>query len=217
MIWKIRFYGNPERLEGMPKKKVKRTPSSRRKKRSDSNAKNATERKSPIPQGFGTITPYLVVNGAAQAIEFYKSAFGAKELSKSPLPDGKILNAILKIGDSMVMLSDEFPSSHTRAPTSIGSTTVALHIYSRDVDKLWEQALAAGARMVMPLDNQFWGERYGQVDDPFGHRWSVLMRIEMKPEEMEAKRQAAMTVFAQGQHPGYNKKSPERTVATKLV
>ena len=186
----------------MPKKKAKRTSS--RAKRSNSKSKNVTERKSSIPEGFGTVTPYLTVNGAAQAIEFYKNAFGAKEVSRSPLPDGKILNAILKIGDSMVMLSDEFPGSQTRAPTSIGTTTVALHIYSEDVDKLWEQALAAGARMVMPLDNQFWGERYGQVDDPFGHRFSISMRVEMKPEEMEAKRQAAMAVFAQGQHPGYN-------------
>lgn len=89
------------------------------------------------------------------------------------MPDGKILNAEIKIGDSIVMLSDEFPGSDAKSPASLGSSTVTLHIYTKDVDKLWQKAVSAGARITMPLDNQFWGERYGQLADPFGHQWSL--------------------------------------------
>lgn len=161
-------------------------------------------RLAPVPPGSRTVTPYLVINGAAQALEWYTRALGAKELSRSPMPDGRLMHASMKVGDTIVMMSDEFPGSQTRAPTSVGTTTVTLHIYSKDVDRLWQQALAAGARVAMPLENQFWGERYGQIDDPFGHRWSMSMRIPMSPVEMEAKRQAAMSAFSQGQHPGYD-------------
>ncbi len=156
----------------------------------------------PIPPGFRSVTPYLAINGASQAIEFYKKAFGAKELDRQPMPDGKLMHARIKVGDSIVMMSDEFPGSGIKAPTSLGTTTATLHIYSKNVDKLWQQALAAGAKVAMPLDNQFWGERYGQLVDPFGHRWSISMQIKMKPEEMEAKRQQAMAMFSQGEHPG---------------
>ena len=192
----------------MPRKTVKRSSTTRKK---GSSARKTRVRKGPIPEGFGTVTPYLVLNGAAQAIEFYKKAFGAKEVTKSDAPGGKIMNAILDFNGSMVMLSDEFPGSETKAPTSIGTTTVTLHVYSKDVDKLWEQALAAGARIAMPLDNQFWGERYGQLSDPFGHRWSMSMRIEMPPEELESKRQAAMAMFAQSEHPGSQESSEKPT------
>ena len=192
----------------MPRKTVKRSSRTRKK---GSGARKTRVRKGPIPEGFGTVTPYLVLNGAAQAIEFYKKAFGAKEVTKSDAPGGKIMNAILDFNGSMVMLSDEFPGSETKAPTSIGTTTVTLHLYSKDVDKLWEQALAAGARIAMPLDNQFWGERYGQLSDPFGHRWSMSMRIEMSPEELESKRQAAMSMFAQSEHPGSQESSEKPT------
>ncbi|MGI0091800.1 MAG: VOC family protein [Nitrososphaerales archaeon] len=157
-----------------------------------------------IPKGFGTVTPYLVVTNGAQAIEFYKKAFDAKELSRNSLPDGKILNAQLKLGGSIVMLADEFPGSSTKSPSSLGVSTVTLHVYTEDVDKLWEQVLAAGARIVMPLDNQFWGERYGQLTDPFGHHWSLSQRVKMNPEEMEEKQKAAMAMFAQGEQPGGN-------------
>ena len=192
----------------MPRKTVKRSSKTRKK---GSSARKTGVRKGPIPEGFGTVTPYLVLNGAAQAIEFYKKAFGAKEVTKSDAPGGKIMNAILDFNGSMVMLSDEFPDSGTKAPTSIGTTTVTLHLYSKDVDKLWEEALAAGARIAMPLDNQFWGERYGQLSDPFGHRWSISMRIEMSPEELESKRQAAMAMFAQSEHPGSQESSEKPT------
>ena len=118
------------------------------------------------------------------------------------MPDGKILNAQIKIGDSIVMLSDEFPGSDTKSPSSLGTSTVSLHIYTKDVDKLWQRAVSAGAKITMPLDNQFWGERYGQLADPFGHRWTLSQRIKMSREEMDAKQKAAMAMFAKGEHPG---------------
>ncbi len=123
----------------------------------------------PIPSGFRTVTPYLVVSNASGAIEFYKKAFGAKELTRNLTPDGKILNARIKVGDSIVMLEDEFPvpGSTTKSPTTLGASTVTLHIYSKNVDKLFAQAVSAGAMIRMPLDNMFWGERYGQLVDPF--------------------------------------------------
>ncbi len=178
-----------------------------RKKASKKKATGRTKETSAAPPGFRTVTPYLVINGAAQALDFYKKAFGAKELDREALPDGRLMHARMRIGDSTVMVSDEFPGSEMKSPTSAGTTTVTLHVYTNDVDKLWEQAVAAGARVVMPLDNQFWGERYGQLADPFGHRWSLSKRIKMSHEEMEAKRQAAMGMFAQGQHPGKQEQS----------
>ncbi len=167
-----------------------------------SRRKSKSKPSSPIPRGFGTVTPYLTIAGGAQAIDFYKKAFGAKELSRSSTPDGKILNANIKIGDSIVMLSDEFPGSDAKSPASLGSSTVTLHIYTKDVDRLWQRALSAGAKVRMPLDNQFWGERYGQLADPFGHRWSLSQRIKMSPAEIEAKQRAAMAMFSPGEHPG---------------
>ncbi len=153
---------------------------------------------SPIPAGFHSVTPYLVINGAAEAIDWYKKAFGAKEINRSPVPGGKILNAQIKIGDSFVMMSDEFPMSSARAPSSLGTTTVTLHVFSKDVDKLFQQALAAGAKEVMPLENQFWGDRYGQLQDPFGHLWSLSQRVRMSKAEKEEKQRAAMAMFNPG-------------------
>ena len=127
-----------------------------------------------IPDGYHSITPYLVVNDAAAAIEFYKRAFGAKETYRHPTPDGKsIVNAELKIGDSIVLLSDEFPHGESRSPHSIGGTAVTLHINTEDVDKAFNQAVNAGATIVMPVMDMFWGDRYGQLKDPFGHIWSI--------------------------------------------
>jgi PhnB protein len=169
-------------------------------------AKKKANRKSkkvlPIPKGFHTVTPYLTVNNGSEAVEFYKRAFGAKELLRHSTADGKILNAQLKIGDSMVLLSDEFPGAETRSPASLGTSTVTMHIYTKDVNKLWEQAIAAGARIVMPLNNQFWGERYGQLSDPFGHRWSLSQQVKMSDEEMQALEKASMEMLGQGEHPG---------------
>ncbi len=169
-------------------------------KRAKTSKKNP--KANPLPRGFGTVTPHLVINGAAQALDFYKKAFNAKEVRRQPMPDGKIMHAEMRIGDSILMLADEFPGSDMKAPTSIGTTTTVLHIYSNNVDKLWQQATAAGAKVAMPLDNQFWGERYGQLLDPYGHRWSVSMRVKMSPKEMEEKQKQAMAMFSQGEHPG---------------
>jgi uncharacterized glyoxalase superfamily protein PhnB len=155
-----------------------------------------------VPLGFRTVTPYLVISGASKAIEFYKKAFNAKETSRNELPDGRILNAQIRIGDSIVMLSEEFPGSDAKSPTSLGTSTVTLHLYSKDAEKLWQQAISAGAKITMPMEDRFWGERYGQLTDPFGHRWSISKRVKMSAEEMETKRKAAMAMFQQGQHPG---------------
>jgi PhnB protein len=182
---------------GIPKKAISKRSQVKVKPKPKTKTK---EKFSPVPEDFGTVTPYLVINGAAQALDFYKRAFGAEELDRQTTPDGKIMHGRLRIGDSIVLLADEFPGSGSRAPSSIGTTTITLHIYSDDVDRLWERALAAGARIAMNLDNTFWGERYGQLVDPFGHRWSISMRIKMDPKEMEEKRRAAMEMFASGEH-----------------
>lgn len=155
----------------------------------------------PIPAGFRTVTSYIVLNNANSAIEFYKKAFGAKELVRHTTPNNRIMNAQIKIGDSIVMLSDEFANAPTRSPVSLGASTFTLHIYSKNVHKLWAQALSAGAMVTMPLDNQFWGERYGQIVDPFGHHWSLSQQITMNPKEREEKKKAAMAMFAREEHP----------------
>jgi PhnB protein len=175
-------------------------------KRSTKKGKSAIfKQHSRIPRGFRSVTPYLVINGAAKAIEFYKNAFGARKLGVATLADGKILHARVKIGDSIVMISDEFSGSETTSPPSVGSNTVTLHIYSKNVDKLWQRAVRAGAKVVMPIENQFWGERYGKLLDPFGHNWSLSMSVKMTPKEMKAKRENTMNMFARAEHPGKSK------------
>ena len=153
------------------------------------------------PRPLRTVTPYLVINGAARAIEFYRRAFGAKELDRSPMEDGSLMHATIQIGDSIIMMSDEFPGGDTKSPTSAGGTTVNLHINSKDVDKLWDRAVNAGATPTLPLENQFWGERYGKLQDPFGHVWSVSMAVKMSEAEKEAKRQAAFAMFEKREQP----------------
>jgi uncharacterized glyoxalase superfamily protein PhnB len=148
-----------------------------------------------------TVVTYLAIEGAANALEFYKKAFGAEELARQATPDGKIIHGRVRIGDSIVMMSDVFPGADHKNPLSVGVTSVTLHIYSKDVDSLWKKAVEAGARTDMQLEDMFWGERYGQLTDPFGHAWSLSMRIKMSPKEMERKRQEAMKMFEQGQHP----------------
>lgn len=140
-----------------------------------------------IPEGFHSITPYLVVKGASDAIEFYKRAFGAVEEYRLNSPDGKsIVNAEIKIGDSVVMLSDEFPQGSCSSPRTIGGTTVMMHIYTEDVDRAFNQAVAAGATVMMPVMDMFWGDRYGQLADPFGHFWSIATHKQnLTPEQIE--------------------------------
>ncbi len=156
---------------------------------------------SPIPRGYPTIVPYLAVRDGVAALEFYRTAFGAKELARRTTPDGKLIHGRIKIGNSIVMLSDVFPGANVAAPSMVWTTTVTLHLYSRNVDALWDRAVAAGAKVTMPLENQYWGERYGHLEDPFGHHWSLSMRVTMSRPEQAAKRAAAEAAFARGEHP----------------
>ena len=151
----------------------------------------------PIPPGFHTLTPHLVVKDASNAIEFYKNAFGAKEIRRAPAPDGKsLMHAELQIGDSRLMLVDEFPDMDCRGPESIGGTPVTIHMFVKDVDAAFSRAVAAGAEVKMPLEDMFWGDRYGVLTDPFGHSWSLATHKEdVTPEEI-AKR--ARDAFAAG-------------------
>jgi len=160
---------------------------------------NKPRRFEPVPREFHTVTPYMAIKGAAQAIEWYKKAFGAKEFEseRQAAPDGNLIHARIKIGDSIVMMSDVFPGSRHKDPLELGASSVTLHIYTRDVDSLWKKAVDAGARVDMPLDDMFWGERYWQLTDPYGHSWSLSMRIQVSPQGMEQKRQEAMKMFQQ--------------------
>ena len=143
----------------------------------------------------------MAINGAAQAVEWYTKAFGAKELQREAALDGKLIHARLRIGDSIVMLSDTFPGG-SKDPLQLGDTPVTLHIYSQNVDALWKRAVDAGAKVEMELADMFWGERYGQLTDPFGHSWSLSMRIPMSRKQMEEQRAAAMKTFEEGPQPG---------------
>ena len=148
-----------------------------------------------VPDGYHTLTPHLVVKGASQAIEFYKRAFGAEEISRVLGPDGKsLMHAELKIGDSRLFLVDEFPEMDCRGPQSIGGTPVTIHVYVEDVDAAFSKAVAAGAQVRMPLADMFWGDRYGVLADPFGHAWSLATHKEdLTPEEISERAQAAMS------------------------
>ena len=146
---------------------------------------------SPIPKGYHSVTPYLVMRNAAAAIEFYKKAFGAVELFRMPAPDGKIGHAEIKIGDSPVMLSDEYPEMGFQGPESLGGTPVSLMIYVEDVDQVYPQAIAAGGKELRPLQDQFYGDRSGTLADPFGHVWTISTHVEDVPEDELAKRAAA--------------------------
>ena len=146
----------------------------------------------PIPEGFHTLTPYLTVKDAPRAIDFYKQAFGAQVRGTHYSPDGKIMNADLKIGDSILMLAEEFPGMGAKSPLALGDSPVTIHLYVEDVDKLFNQAIAAGAKAVMPVMDQFWGDRYGMVTDPFGHRWSMgTHKEDLTPAEIEKRGRAA--------------------------
>lgn len=141
----------------------------------------------PIPEGFRTVTPHLVVKGAAEAIEFYQKAFGAEEILRMPAPDGtSVLHAELKIGDSMLMLCDEFPGMERWvSPQSLNGTTMAICLYVEDVDKSFQRAVDAGATVSMPVMDAFWGDRYGKVADPFGHEWELAThKKDLTPEEI---------------------------------
>ena len=150
----------------------------------------------PIPEGYHTITSYLVVTGAASAIEFYKHAFGAKEVMRIPHPDGRIGHAELQVGDSRLMLADEFPEIGARSPMSLGGTPVSILLYVEDVDAVTTRALAAGAKMLRPVRDQFYGDRTGTLSDPFGHQWTIATHKEDLSLD-EIKRRAAAAVVNQ--------------------
>ena len=151
----------------------------------------------PIPEGYNTVTPYLAVDDAAQAIEYYKKAFGAKERARMEAPDGKIGHAELEIGDSLVMLSDPFPHATTRPPKELGGTSGSVFMYVEDVDAVVKQAVDAGATITMEVADQFWGDRFGSIQDPFGHSWSIATHVEdVPPEEMAERAKQAMAGMA---------------------
>ncbi len=145
----------------------------------------------PIPEGYHSVTPYLIIKGAAEAIEYYKKSFGATELFRMPAPDGKIGHAEIKIGDSPIMLSDEHPDLGHVGPQTLGGTPVGIMIYVDDVDTMFKKAISGGGQEIKPLQDQFYGDRSGTLKDPFGHLWTVATHVEdVAPEEME-KRMAA--------------------------
>jgi PhnB protein len=147
----------------------------------------------PIPEGMHSITPHLICAGAADAIEFYKKAFGAIEMGRMPGPGGKLMHAMIKIGDSAVMLVDEVPEWGNKGPKALNGTPVTIHLYVPDADATFNTAVAAGATAKMPLADMFWGDRYGVLIDPFGHSWSIATHIkDMTPEEMAQATKAAM-------------------------
>jgi PhnB protein len=146
-----------------------------------------------IPEGYHSVTPYLIVNGAAKAIDFYKRAFGAVELMRMPGPDGKIGHAEIRIGDSAIMLADEHPQMGYRSPQSLGGTAVSLMVYVERVDDVFGRAVAGGAKELQAIKNQFYGDRSGTLQDPFGHTWTVATHVEdVPPEEMRRRAEKFM-------------------------
>ena len=145
----------------------------------------------PIPDGYHTATPYLIVNGAAKALEFYAKAFGAEEVLRCPMPDGRMGHAEFRIGDSNIMLADEFPEMGAKGPASLGGTPVGICLYVTDSDAVFQRAVAAGARVERPIQDQFYGDRSGTVIDPFGHKWTLATHKEdVSPEEIERRMKA---------------------------
>jgi PhnB protein len=135
------------------------------------------QRVKAIPEGMHTITPHIVVRDAARAAKWYEEALGAEERSRIPVPGGKLMSVELWFGDSAVMVADEFPGMGVLSPQSVGATSTVLNLYVEDVDSLWERAVGAGAEVLHPLGDTFWGDRHGQITDPFGHRWGLAQHI----------------------------------------
>jgi len=147
----------------------------------------------PIPEGYRTATPYLIVKGAADAIEFYKRAFDATEMLRMADPQGRVGHAEIKIGDSVIMLADEHPDMGYRGPRSLGGSSVSILLYLEDVDEVFARAVKAGAKPLRAVTNQFYGDRSGTLEDPFGHLWTVATHVEdVSPEELERRAEAAM-------------------------
>ena len=176
-----------------------------------------------IPQGMHSVTPHLVCAGAAKAIDFYKQAFGAQETARMPGPDGKLMHAAVRIGDSTVMLADEMPEWGSLGPKSLKGSPVTIHLYVDDVDSFVARAVKAGAKVTMPVADQFWGDRYGKLEDPFGHHWSVRDARARRQRRRGAERDAPdgkvdaerkLTMPKANPSPGF-KKYPEHRVETR--
>ena len=149
----------------------------------------------PVPNGFHTVTPHLCIKDAAAAIDFYKKAFSADELTRLEGPGGSVMHSELAIGDSIIMVNEEFPDMGSLGPAAIGGTPVTIHLYVDDADAWFARATEAGAQTLMPLTDMFWGDRYGMIADPYGHRWGIATHIEdLTPDEIAERRAAA---FAQ--------------------
>ena len=151
----------------------------------------------PTPKGYHAVTPYLSVKGAASAIAFYKKAFGAKEIMRIPGPGGTIGHSEIQIGDSRIMLADEYPEMNFRSPQAFGGTPVAISLYVQDVDRVVKKAIAGGAKVLRPVTDQFYGDRSGSLEDPFGHVWHVATHKEDIPMKELKKRAAAMAASAE--------------------
>ena len=150
----------------------------------------------PIPDGYHTVSPYLAVEDAARAIDYYTRAFGAKEVVRMDAPGGTIGHAELAVGDSRIMLSDPFPQGSTRPPKELGGTSASVFMYVEDVDAVVKRAVDAGATVTMEVADQFWGDRFGTITDPFGHVWSIATHVEDVPaDEMAERAKAAMAAM----------------------
>jgi PhnB protein len=173
---------------------------SKAKKRAPARAKKAPKKVSPIPTGYRTVTPYLTVNDGPNAMEFYKKAFGAREVMRMPAPGGKLGHAEFRIGDSIVMLSDEFPGvSSQKAPTSLGGTTGSLMLYVPNVDAAFKRAVDVGCKSLMAPTDMFWGDRFGKLEDPYGNQWGLATHKEdVPPKQMAERAKAAMAQMGQG-------------------
>jgi uncharacterized glyoxalase superfamily protein PhnB len=148
--------------------------------------KNENAAVKPIPEGMHTVTPNLTCAGAAEAIDFYRRAFGAVELSRTTAKDGQLIHARIRIGDSVIMLNDEMPEWGALGPKSLKGSPVKIHLYVEDADAAFDRAVKAGAKVTMPLDDMFWGDRYGKLEDPFGHQWSIGTHVrDVSPEDMQ--------------------------------
>ena len=171
------------------------------KKRAPARAKTTPKKVSAVPKGYRTVTPYLTVNDGAGALAFYGRAFGAREIMRMPAPGGKLGHAEFRIGDSIVMLSDEFPGMSTqKAPTSLGGTTGSLMLYVPNVDAAFKRAVDAGCTSLMPPTDMFWGDRFGKLEDPYGNQWALATHKEdVPPRQMAERAKAAMAQMAKGE------------------
>ena len=184
-----------QRKNKAPTTMTKKANRPRARARAQAQVKPGKPKVAPIPEGYQSVNPYLVVRGAGDAIAFYKKAFGAKERLRMPGPDGRIMHAEIAIGDSCVMVGDEMPQVGALAPPSVGGTPVTIQLYVAHVDRVFAQAIAAGATVEMPVADQFWGDRYGRLVDPFGHKWAVATHI----EDVSAKEMARRGAIAMAQ------------------